>query len=61
MPPANTTDPLHEVVIIVVDGLDLEAGRVVRLEGGQAAVGCDLERAGLALRKTDVNVLLLAH
>ena len=39
-----------QIVLIVVDGLDLEAFGGVGLEGGEAAVCTDLEGAGFALR-----------
>jgi hypothetical protein len=50
-----------DIIIIVVNGLNLEASGVIGLEGGQAAVSHHLERAGFTLRKSDVDVLLFTN
>lgn len=49
-----------KIILVIVDGLDVEASCVVGLEGGKTALSLDLEGAGLTLLKCDVDVLLLA-
>ena len=53
--------PCSQIVLVVVDGLDFETVGSVGLEGGEAALCRDLEGAGFTLRKSDVDVLSLAH
>ena len=50
-----------EVIVIVIDRFNLEAGGVVRLESWETTISSHLESAGFTLRKGDVDVLLLAH
>jgi hypothetical protein len=53
--------PCSQIVLVVVDGLDFETVGSVGLEGGEAALCRDLEGAGFTLRKSDVDILSLAH